>query len=434
MGRAPALAESVAMGLRGALARLRGLPAAGFIRQVGETYATQIALVLLGFVNSILVVRLLGPAGRGEFAVATTLAAVGVQLMNLGLHSSNTYFVSRDRDALPVLAGNSLLVSGAAGLVALVAYLAFRHWSRIAPLEDPLLALTFVAIPLGLASLLFQNLLIGTQRIRAYNVIDLTTRVLAVVMVAATVPLHVVSPAVVFTIVQLAVVMSVVWTLLHLRPALGAGPRVSLKRLHGGLDYGLRAYLGSLAAFLVLKSDIVMVSYLRGNAETGYYSIAVGLADILLMLPGVIGTVLFPRLAAAPDLGARWQLAGRVLKVMLVGTPFALVATLVLARPLIWFAYGRQWDPSFAAVAWLMPGVGCLAINMILMNLFASCGMPRIVVVSPLVALVFNVAANLVLIPRLGFVGAAITSSVAYALMLTMSLLYIRLRLFRGLA
>ena len=82
-------------------------------------------------------------------------------------------------------------------------------------------------------------------------------------------------------------------------------------------------------------------------------------------------------------------------------------------------------------MVWLLPGIGCLAINMILMNLFASCGMPRIVVVSPLVALAFNVAANLVVIPRLGFVGAAMTSSVAYALMLAMSLLYIRLRLFR---
>jgi len=420
------------MDCRGALARLRRLPAAGFIRQVGETYFTQIAVVLLGFVNSILVVRLLGPAGRGEFAVAATLAAVGVQLSNLGLHSSNTYHASRDRTALPVLVGNSLLVSGVAGLAALAAYLVLKSWSSLAPVEGPLLALMLFAIPLGLANLLFQNLLIGTQRIRAYNVIDLTTRVLAVLLVAATALLGIVSPAVVFAVVQAAVVISLAWMFLHLRPAFEGRLRASLASLRGGLGYGLRAYLGSLAAFLVLKSDIVLVSYLRGDVETGYYSIAVGLADILLMLPGVIGTVLFPRLAAAPDLEARWHLTRRVLAVMVPGTPVALVATLLVARPLIWLAYGRAWDPSFGAVVWLLPGIGCLAINMILMNLFASCGMPRIVVVSPLLALVFNVAANLVVVPRLGFVGAAMTSSVAYTLMLAMSLLYIRLRLFRG--
>ena len=253
------------MDLRDAFKRLRGLPAAGFMRQVGETYFTQIAVVLLGFVNSILVVRLLGPAGRGEFAVAVTLAAVGVQLTNLGLHSSNTYHVSRDRKALPVLAGNSLLVSGVAGLAALAAYLVLKSWSSLAPVEDPLLALMLLAVPLGLANLLFQNLLIGTQRIRAYNVIDLTTRVLGVLLVAATVPLGIVSPEVVFALVQAAVVISLAWMFLHLRPAFDGRLRVSLATLRGGLGYGLRAYLGSLAAFLVLKSDIVLVSYLRGD-------------------------------------------------------------------------------------------------------------------------------------------------------------------------
>ncbi len=386
--------------------------------------------MLLGLVNSVLVTRLLGPAGRGEFAVATTFAAVGVQLANLGLHSSNTYYVSRDRAALPTLVGNSLLVSGVAGLGALAAYLGFRYWPSLAPARDPLLLLTLVAVPLGLANLLFQNLLIGTQRIRAYNVIDLTTRVLAVLMVAATAPLGLVSPELVFALVQLAVLISLVWGFLHLRRSFGNATRVSLATLRGGLGFGLRAYVGSLAAFLVLKSDIVLVSYLRGDVETGYYSIAVGLADILLMLPTVVGTVLFPRLSALAEPGERWRLARRVLGVMLPVTALALLVTLAAARPFIRLAYGAAFDPSFGAVVWLLPGIGCLAVNMILMNLFASCGMPRIVVVSPLVALAFNVAANLFVIPRLGFVGAAMTSSVAYALMLTMSLLYIRLRWF----
>ena len=67
------------------------------------------------------------------------------------------------------------------------------------------------------------------------------------------------------------------------------------------------------------------------------------------------------------------------------------------------------------------------------MNLFASCGMPLVVTLSPLAALVVNVAVNLVLVPRVGFVGAAASSTIAYALMLVISLLYLRLRLLRPL-
>ncbi len=79
-----------------ALARLRP---SGFIRQVLETYLTQVSIVALSFVNSILVTRLLGPEGRGELAAANTVISVGVQLGTLGLHSSNTYFVSREPGA-----------------------------------------------------------------------------------------------------------------------------------------------------------------------------------------------------------------------------------------------------------------------------------------------------------------------------------------------
>lgn len=422
------------MSLRGVLRTewWREAAAAPFIRQVSETYLTRVLIVALGFVNSVLVTRLLGPEGRGLFAVATTVAAIGVQLGNLGLHSSNTYQVSRDVRTLPLLLGNSLLVSAAAAGAALLAYPLLLWRPDLAPVTGLLLPLTLAAIPAGLASLLLQNLLIGTLQIRTYNVIDLTTRGLAIALVALTVPLGLVSPEMVFALVQLSVVIGVGWAFLALRRGFEQPVGGSLELLRGGMQYGLRAYFGSLFAFLVLRSDVVIVSYLRGAKETGYYSIAVGLADILLMLPTVVGTVLFPRLSAVQDLQQRWQLTRRVLKVMLPATPLALLATLVAAPFLIRLAYGSAFDPSFPAVAWLLPGIGFFAINTILMNLFAACGMPPISMISPLVALVVNVVLNLLLVPVWGFVAASISSSVCYGLMLALSIWYTRFRLLRS--
>jgi O-antigen/teichoic acid export membrane protein len=392
---------------------------------------TRLFVVALGFVISILVTRILGPEGRGLFAVANTLSATGVQLGNLGLQSSNTYYVSRDSRALPVLLGNSLVVSAGCGIVMLAAFPLLRLRPDITPIGGVLLGLTFLAIPAGLVSLLLQNLLIGTQQIRAYNVIDLTTRVLAVLLVAATVPLGLVSPEAVFALVLATVVLGALWSFVRLRAQVHGSIGWSLETLRACLPYGLRAYFGSLFVFLVLKSDIVLVTYLRGAVETGYYAVAAGLADILLMLPTVVGTILFPKLSAAPDLATRWRLVRRVLAVMVPATPFGLVLTYFAAGPLIRFAYGTAFGPSTAAVGWLLPGVGCYAVNSILMNFLASCGMPMVVVYSPLIALFVNVAANLWLVPSMGFVGASISSSLAYGLMLVMSIAYIRFRLLR---
>jgi O-antigen/teichoic acid export membrane protein len=159
----------------------------------------------------------------------------------------------------------------------------------------------------------------------------------------------------------------------------------------------------------------------------------VGLADILLMLPMVVGTILFPKLSAAPDLATRWTLVRRVLRVMVPATLVGLVVTHFAAGPLIRLAYGAAFDPSTAAVFWLLPGIGFYAVNTILMNFLASCGMPLVVVYSPFLALLVNVAANLWLVPSLGFVGAAVSSSLAYGLMLLMSIVHIRFRLLRDL-
>lgn len=402
-----------------------------FIRQVSETYLTQIFLVALGFVNSVLVTRLLGPDGRGLFAAATTFAAIGMQLGNLGLHASNTYFVAQNPALLPVLIGNSVAVAGVCGAAALAGLGMLHLQPGLAPVGGALLVLAVAAVPIGLVNLLLQNLLIGTQNIHTYNVVDVTTRTLGVVLIAVVAPLGLASPAVLFGLSLVTVAASAVWCFRCLRSIAGRPVVASLGALRAGLSYGSRAYAGSLFSFLVLKSDVLLVSYMRGARETGFYAIAVGLADMLLILPTVVGTVLFPRLAAVTTVAERWQQTRRVLRVALPVVPLVLLVILAIARPFIRLAYGAAFDPSFAAVAWLLPGLGCLAINIILMNLFGACGQPPIVVYSPFVALVLNLSANLVLVPRLGFVGASISSTVAYAAMLVMSALYVRFRLLR---
>jgi O-antigen/teichoic acid export membrane protein len=408
------------------LTPLRHIASSHFVRQVLETYLTRVLVVALGLVNSILVTRILGPEGRGLFAVATTLAAIGVQLGNLGLHSSNTYYVSRERTLLPTLLGNSLLVSSGAAGATFVAYLLLSTRPELTPLTGPLLILALVSIPVGLSSLLLQNLLIGILEIRAYNTIDLTTRVMAVLLIAATVPLGVVTPEIVFGLVLATLAIGLVWAFVRLHSHLTRPVACSAEMLSRGLRYGLKGYFGSLFAFLVLRSDIVLLNYLRGAEDTGYYAVAAGLADVLLMLPTVVGTLLFPRLAAAPDLAERLRLTRRVLKVLVPATPAALLVVLVLARPLVRLVYGGAFDPSVDAILWLLPGVGFLAVNGVLMNLFAACGMPMIIAYSPLVALITNVLVNLWLIPAWGIVGASMSSTLAYGLMLLMSLGYIR--------
>src|SRR5260370_29109814 len=128
-----------------------GLRRSRFFREAAGTYGTQLIMAGFSLVSSIIVTRVLGPAGRGDYAAAVAIGAIGVQLLNLGLSSSNSYFVAKDRPLLPQLLATALAASfllGGLGAATLGA--TFYAWSR-APLHGRLLALSLVWIPFGLA-------------------------------------------------------------------------------------------------------------------------------------------------------------------------------------------------------------------------------------------------------------------------------------------
>jgi O-antigen/teichoic acid export membrane protein len=163
--------------------RARSLAASDFVRKVSQTYASHIVRILLGLVTTVIVARALGPAGRGTFATAAAIGALGVQFGNLGLHTANTYFAARDKKSIRVLLGNSIVVSfGLGSLIAVAIWCALQASPRLLSLSGMNLVLAVAWIPFGLGYLLLQNMLLGMQAVGTYNLVDLFSKALPVVL------------------------------------------------------------------------------------------------------------------------------------------------------------------------------------------------------------------------------------------------------------
>jgi len=397
-----------------------------FIHKVAETFVTRILLIGIGLITSVIVARVLGPEGRGLYAVAATIVAIGVQFGNLGLHASNTYSVARNPQLLSGLVSNSIFVSFVVGGVSSVlvgVILSLQpEWVQI---QGLLLLLSLISIPFGLAYLLLQNLLVGINDIHSYNTIELGTRIISLALVGTMIVLHAITVETLYLATVFTIVGGFVWTLRQLKTRLIPFPWPSFSLLKKNLSYGLKAYVAALFAFFVLRADLLMIQYMLGAEQTGFYAVAVGIADLLYLLPVIFGTVLFPRLTGMKTDDDRWvytrQVAQWIALIMVV------VAGLVAfcGAPLIRLLYGRMFIPAVPALIWLMPGIIFLSINTILMNYFASIGMPLITVYSPCAAAVLNIGLNVKLIPIWGIVGASIASVAAYGMMLVASLIYI---------
>jgi len=399
--------------------------ASDFAWKVGETFATRVFLLGAGVVAGVFVARSLGPDGRGLYAVAMALAGMCLQLGNLGLHSANAYFVARDRSLLPRLAGNSLGVSAVVGGLAGVGL-----WSvamlrpEIAPLHGVLLALTCASIPLGLGYMLLQNLLIGVQDVRSFNRIEILVRLVSLTLIVLAVLEGRVTPETIIAAGLLATAVGLVRVLRGLGRILPARPRPSFGLLREHMVYGLKSYLACLFAYLVVRLDLLMVHSILGIREAGYYSIAASMADLVYMLPSVIGLVLFPKLVARPTQEEKWKLTAGVGAAVFVVMAGVSTLAALLARPLIRLLFGPDFLPAVPAFVVLSIAMIFLGVNTIVSNYLASLSFPWFSVAVWVAAAGLNVVLNLFLIPAHGILGAAISSLVCYVLVLVAQVLY----------
>jgi O-antigen/teichoic acid export membrane protein len=385
-------------------------------RNVLETYGTRLMVVAVTFATAIVIARELGPAGRGLYAVAATVGAIGAQFCNFGLHASNVYYVSRDRALLPALIGNTLAVVFAAGVIAASVGIVFAFWPQLSPIHSTLLLLALASVPVGLAYLLTQGLLLGVNQVRAYNIIESGGKLLALVLVcilalfqAGTVELY-------FGMTLTSVMVTFLWALLRLRQDLAEPPKLSFAVFRQSIGIGMRAYTIAFFGFLLLRIDLLMVKYMLGATEAGYYSISQVLAENTIMFPVVVGLLLFPKLSATKEKEEKARLANKaVLVTAALMLPVVVIAALA-AGPIISLAFGRNFLPAAGPFAWLMPGTYFLGIETVMVQLLNSEGFPPIIVVAWIADTIVNVAVNFWAIPRYGITGASAVSSVCYFL------------------
>jgi O-antigen/teichoic acid export membrane protein len=386
-------------------------------RNVLETYGTRVLVILVTFATAVVIARELGPTGRGLYAVAATLGAIGAQFGNLGLHASNTYYVAKDRALLPALIGNTLaVVLVACGFAALCGF-GFVLWPTVSPVHGTLLLLALVSVPAGLAYLLTQGLLLGVNEVRTYNNIECGGKLIALGLICILALVNGGTVALFFGATLLSVIVAFLWSLLRLRRASTESPKLSRTVFRHSIGIGVKAYTIAFFGFLLLRIDLLMVKYMLGATEAGYYSISQVLAENTMMFPVVVGLLLFPKLSALKEREEKLRLANKaVLVTAALMLPAVLIATFA-AAPIISIAFGRNFLPAVSPFAWLMPGTYFLGIETVMVQLLNSEGFPPIIVLAWIADAMINVALNFWAIPRYGITGASIVSSVCYFLM-----------------
>lgn len=406
--------------------RVKSLFFSQFFMNVSQTFLTRILLIFFGLITSVLISRTLGPEARGYYALAMLIGSVGIQFGNFGLHASNTYYVSRNKELLSPIISNSLFASiFLSAVVVVVLSITFYFFPKTAPLKGSLLLMSFIMIPLGLSYLLLQNILLATHQITQYNIIEIISKVLNLLLVVLLVTAGLLQVNILFAVTLFITFISFSLVLLRLNKLTVLKFHFSWSLFKDTFLYGIRAYFSSLFAFLVIRIDMLMVQQYLGAEKVGYYSTATTFIDMLYILPTVIGTLIFPKLSGLDDEHRKRKLTVKTAILSAVVMLFISIFFYFIFDYVVVLLYGKAFLPASDPFRWLLPGVIFLSANTVLMNYFASSGMPVITIISPGIALAINIIINTYFIPKFGLVGASFSSSIAYFLMLLFSILYI---------
>ncbi|MBI3952839.1 MAG: flippase [Candidatus Doudnabacteria bacterium] len=157
------------------------------------------------------------------------------------------------------------------------------------------------------------------------------------------------------------------------------------------------------------RIDTLLLPHFRNFVETGYYTAAYKFWDVLAFVPAVIGISLYPFFAERLTLGKKDEVRS-VLEIftrymIAVGVPM-IVGAALLSKKMILSFYGPDFAPAAPALAFLVAAVSILFIYSPANSLVISQQTKAATKITGL-NLVFNITANILLLPVFGFVAAA---------------------------
>ena len=396
---------------------LRLMPS--FAAHIGWTFATRLLMIFNSVVAGIIVARWLGADGVGQLAVINVAVATIVLLGSFGLPSSNTYFIAQDQSHFRAAAINSLIF--ALGTGALLA-LALSAIASIKPdwfgfVSPDLIRIAAVSIPFQLITLIGLNILLAVGKIREFNLLDLAGQ--SFVLINAVVVLLLLKRGLQWLVtfntlasILVAVVIAVL-LIISARTLAQSKWRADIALLRRMITYGLKFHVSILAGAIIIRADLLVVNHFRGAAEAGVYSVASQFALLLMLLPGVIATLLFPRVTGEQDArGETTCLVSRYTTIVMFvcclgAVPFSLVLPVL---------YGPAFADATKLLLILLPGVYLMGLESVLVQHFNALGLPRAIPLYWVVTLILNLVLVFALVPRYGAQGAAIASSISYAL------------------
>ena len=380
------------------------------LRNLLSVFTAELIGKVIGFVTTVYLARVLQPEGFGILNFAAASAGYFMLLVNFGFNDYGVLKVSPDRSKQNI----QRHVSNLFGLRLVIAMLSFGALIAISFIVPKFHKIQVLLLIFGLLALAHavstEWLFTAIERMEFIAIARIVGSLIYVALIFLLVksaddlvPCGIVTIGRQFVVVCLMLVF-LVWKIGGIRVA------VNVKEWGDVLRFVLPIGLSSVAAQMYFNVDVVILGFLRSPEEVGYYSAALKLVMLGVGLKLLVRQVVYPKIVhySATSKDTLQKASLLMGKYCIIFALFIGFMGSFLGKEIIHLIYGINFSDSivpFQIAVWVI-AVEFIGIVLPYIVLTVDRKLYAKIIIS---TVIINIVLNLILIPIIGIIGAAIS-------------------------
>ena len=398
-----------------------------FTKNILITFGTRVFQLILGIGSSVIIARMLGPQGRGIYSLAILLPGLLAVFTNLGIGPASVFYIGKKKYSPKEVFGTNIIFAGLISIFTIIIGLiiVFFFSDKLFPgVPKECLFLALSVIPLQFFSGFAVHILLGLQKIKKYNFIQLIQNfIFLFLIIIFLLGLRFGVKAVITANILAIFVGSVVLFLQTKKETNGIVFSLNREIIKDFVLYGSKIYLGNILSFLHYRIDMFMLNVFLNPIAVGFYSVAAALAEKIWLISQSAGTLLFPRVSSETNEESLNKFTPLVCRNTLFITTLSAIFLFLIGRWLIILLYSKEFSNSVLPFQILLIGAITISGWRILASDLNGRGKPLLNSYITGISVIINIILNIIFIPKFGINGAAWATAISYTIVLIITII-----------
>jgi len=385
------------------------------VRNSFVVFSSKIAVGVFLFLSQVILARILGPEGLGVYNLFLAVTGTALLLGSLGFGTASIYLSNKAKKDFSQLFSNSIVFGLVWGIaLSLITYLLFIFFPSVfTGLSSKHIIVALIIIPFIIIYNYFLSLLLARFKIVTWSVFSVLYSFFILLLSLVFVAAFGWGTEGAICAVLITVLINFVLIIFHLLRSFKLAYKFDFSLFLEQIKFGISTYLGDIFSTINFKLNVFIVNIFMGVLNVGYYSVSYSIAALIFVIPYSLQQVLYPAWSSVSEQEVD-QKTPRVARQVFLFSFLVAIFLALIGRLFILFFYGRDFLPAIMPFYLILPGGVLAAYAGIFFNNFFAKGKPQITSFILIGSLLVNIFFNIILIPKIGVNGAALSASISY--------------------